>query len=82
MALYGYLATNQKISSTGNSAEAGIIKGDTWLLKKDYTLPQLGLDDSITDMEEMEVPEMEIEIVDPESVTLSDGSMEITYNSR
>ena len=42
-----------------------------------YAAPQ-GLEDSITDMEEMEVPEMEIEIVDPESVTLSDGSMEIT----
>ena len=42
-----------------------------------YAAPE-GLEDSITDMEEMEVPEMEIEIVDPESVTLSDGSMEIT----
>jgi len=29
-------------------------------------------------VEEMEIPEMEIEIVDPEAVTLSDGSMEIT----
>ena len=45
--------------------------------KSVYAAPQ-GLEDSITDMEEMEVPEMEIEIVDPESVTLSDGSMEIT----
>ena len=42
-----------------------------------YAAPQ-GLEDSITDMEEMEIPDMEIEIVDPESVTLSDGSMEIT----
>ena len=42
-----------------------------------YAAPE-GLEDSITDMKEMEVPEMEIEIVDPESVTLSDGSMEIT----
>ena len=42
-----------------------------------YAAPE-GLEDSITDMEEMEVPDMEIEIVDPESVTLSDGSMEIT----
>jgi len=45
--------------------------------KSVYAAPQ-GLEDSITDMEEMEVPDMEIEIVDPESVTLSDGSMEIT----
>ena len=42
-----------------------------------YAAPQ-GLEDSITDMEEMEIPDMEIGIVDPESVTLSDGSMEIT----
>ena len=38
----------------------------------------LGMDDDITDMEEMEVPELEIEIIDPEAVTLSDGGMEIT----
>ena len=42
-----------------------------------YSAP-LGLDDSISDMEEMEVPDLEIEIVDPEAVTLSDGGMEIT----
>ena len=38
----------------------------------------LGMGDDITDMEEMEVPDLEIEIVDPEAVTLSDGGMEIT----
>ena len=45
-----------------------------------YAAP-LGLKDlegDLEGMEEMEIPEMEIEIVDPESVTLSDGSMEIT----
>ena len=45
-----------------------------------YAAPE-GLKDLEGDLEgieEMEVPEMEIEIVDPESVTLSDGSMEIT----
>ena len=42
-----------------------------------YSAP-LGIDEGITDMEEMEVPDLEIEIVDPEAVTLSDGSMEIT----
>jgi hypothetical protein len=38
----------------------------------------LGMDEELTDMEEMEVPELEIEIIDPEAVTLSDGGMEIT----
>jgi len=38
----------------------------------------LGMGDDITDMEEMEVPDLEIEIIDPEAVTLSDGGMEIT----
>ncbi len=45
-----------------------------------YAAP-MGLKDLEGDLEgieEMEIPEMEIEIVDPESVTLSDGSMEIT----
>jgi hypothetical protein len=42
-----------------------------------YSAP-LGMDEDITDMEEMEVPELEIEIIDPEAVTLSDGGMEIT----
>ena len=42
-----------------------------------YSAP-LGIDEGITDMEEMEVPDLEIEIVDPEAVTLSDGSMEVT----
>jgi len=45
-----------------------------------YAAPE-GLKDLEGDLEgieEMEVPEMEIEIVDPESVTLSDGSMEVT----
>ena len=45
-----------------------------------YAAP-MGLEDlegDLEGMEEMEIPEMEIEIVDPESVTLSDGSMEIT----
>ena len=38
----------------------------------------LGMDEELTDIEEMEVPDLEIEIVDPEAVTLSDGGMEIT----
>jgi hypothetical protein len=38
----------------------------------------LGMDEELTDLEEMEVPELEIEIIDPEAVTLSDGGMEIT----
>jgi hypothetical protein len=38
----------------------------------------LGLDEDLTDIEEMEIPEVEIEIVDPAAVTLSDGGMEIT----
>jgi len=42
-----------------------------------YSAP-LGMDEDITDMEEMEVPDLEIEIIDPEAVTLSDGGMEIT----
>ena len=45
-----------------------------------YAAP-VGLEDlegDLEGMEEMEIPEIEIEIVDPESVTLSDGSMEIT----
>ncbi len=45
-----------------------------------YAAP-MGLEDlegDLEGMEEMEIPEIEIEIVDPESVTLSDGSMEIT----
>ena len=42
-----------------------------------YAAP-LGMDESITDIEEMEVPDLEIEILDPEAVTLSDGSMEVT----
>ena len=42
-----------------------------------YAAP-LGMDEDITDMEEMEVPDLEIEILDPEAVTLSDGSMEVT----
>jgi hypothetical protein len=33
---------NQKINSILNSAEAGIIKGDTWLLKKDCMRLQRG----------------------------------------
>ena len=42
-----------------------------------YSAP-LGMDEDITDMEEMEIPDLEIEILDPEAVTLSDGSMEVT----
>jgi hypothetical protein len=44
-----------------------------------YAAP-LGLEDDLDGLEEMELPdsELEIEIVDPEAVTLSDGSMEIT----
>ena len=42
-----------------------------------YAAP-LGMDEGITDMEEMEIPDLEIEILDPEAVTLSDGSMEVT----
>mgnify|MGYP003127826698 CR=1 FL=1 len=42
-----------------------------------YSAP-LGMDEGITDMEEMEIPDLEIEILDPEAVTLSDGSMEVT----
>ena len=42
-----------------------------------YAAP-LGMDESITDIEEMELPDLEIEILDPEAVTLSDGSMEVT----
>ena len=42
-----------------------------------YAAP-LGLEDDLEGVEEMDIPEMEIEIVDPESVTLSDGSMEVT----
>ncbi len=42
-----------------------------------YAAP-LGMDEDITDIEEMEVPDLEIEILDPEAVTLSDGSMEVT----
>ncbi len=38
----------------------------------------LGMDENLTDIEEMEIPEVEIEIVDPAAVTLSDGSMEVT----
>ena len=38
----------------------------------------LGMDDDLTDVEEMEIPEVEIEIVDPAAVTLSDGGMEVT----
>ena len=49
-----------------------------------YAAP-LGLKDlegDLEGMEEMEIPEIEIEIVDPEAVTLSDGSMEITIMPR
>jgi hypothetical protein len=42
-----------------------------------YAAP-LGLDSGLEDVEEMEIPELEIDIVDPEAVTLSDGSMEVT----
>ena len=42
-----------------------------------YAAP-LGLENDLDGVEEMEIPDMEIEIVDPEEVTLSDGSMEIT----
>lgn len=38
----------------------------------------LGMDEDLTDIEEMEVPEVEIEIIDPAAVTLSDGGMEVT----
>jgi hypothetical protein len=38
----------------------------------------LGLDEDLTDVEEIEIPEVEIEIVDPAAVTLSDGGMEVT----
>ena len=38
----------------------------------------LGMDDDLTDVEEMEIPEVEIEIIDPAAVTLSDGGMEVT----
>jgi len=41
-----------------------------------YAAPE-GLDD-VMEFEEGESAELEIEIVDPEMVTLSDGSMEIT----
>ena len=46
-----------------------------------YAAP-MGIDDELEGglegVEEMDISELEIEIVDPESVTLSDGSMEIT----
>lgn len=42
-----------------------------------YAAP-LGLDSGLEDVEEMELPDLEIEVVDPEAVTLSDGSMEVT----
>jgi hypothetical protein len=42
-----------------------------------YAAP-LGLDSGLDDVEEMELPDLEIEVVDPEAVTLSDGSMEVT----
>ena len=45
-----------------------------------YSAP-VGLDAGLEGVEEMEIPDLEIEIVDPESVTLSDGSMEITLMS-
>jgi len=48
--------------------------------KGQYAAP-MGLEDLEGDLEgvaEMDVSDLEIEIVDPESVTLSDGSMEIT----
>ena len=38
----------------------------------------LGMDEDLSDIEEMEVPEVEIEIIDPAAVTLSDGGMEVT----
>ena len=46
-----------------------------------YAAPQGFEDDlegGLDGVEEMDVSELEIEIVDPESVTLDDGSMEIT----
>jgi len=42
-----------------------------------YAAPE-GLEDGLEGVEEMDVSELEIEIVDPESVTLADGGMEIT----
>ncbi len=42
-----------------------------------YATPE-GLEDGLEGVEEMDVSELEIEIVDPESVTLADGGMEIT----
>jgi len=48
--------------------------------KGQYAAP-MGLEDLEGDLEgvaEMDVSDLEVEIVDPESVTLSDGSMEIT----
>ena len=42
-----------------------------------YKAPE-SLEDGLEGVEEMDVSELEIEIVDPEAVTLADGSMEIT----
>tara|TARA_R110000744_G_scaffold70304_2_gene142305 strand:- start:1465 stop:3936 length:2472 start_codon:yes stop_codon:yes gene_type:complete len=42
-----------------------------------YAAPE-GLEDSITDMEEMDASEIEVEIIDPEIVPLADGGVEIT----
>ena len=42
-----------------------------------YATPE-GLEGDLEGVEEMDVSELEIEIVDPESVTLADGGMEIT----
>ena len=42
-----------------------------------YSAP-LGLDDEMEDAMEIDGAELEIEVVDPEAITLDDGSMEIT----
>ena len=42
-----------------------------------YAAP-LGLDSGLDGVEEMDIPDLEIEVIDPEEITLADGSMEIT----
>ena len=37
-----------------------------------------GLDSGLDGVEEMDIPDLEIEVIDPEEITLADGSMEIT----
>ena len=53
--LYAYRLTNQTNSGTSNSAEADIIRGLAMAIEKGlYAAPE-GLEDGLTDMEEMDV---------------------------